>query len=195
MTFPELNHLQNAGTRNVLLPSAINLQQSTNHTYSKWLCAELDLRVGIGHDLLQEIRSNAAVLNFYSRKQKQETRGQQEMKNVARSQKSASGKKSQLVQEYSRNWNCIQILLKLSPRTVEEKRLCLKGLQAISSTQDFSFFPEIHNHASIKPMKSGEKISWIWRVSMLEEPKECSNRTLQELESEWEGEGKHHLPL
>jgi hypothetical protein len=110
------------------------------------------------------------------------------MKDVARSQKSIASKKGHFIQKYCDNWKQIQILLNLSSLTAEQKMLCLKGLKALSRTDNFSFFPGVGNPIG-NGTKNSEQISWIWSVSMLEQPGEFSTQSLHELANEWENEG------
>lgn len=184
--FPSLPDLENPSS--IALPSTYELSLPDDDNYCQWLSTELDLRVGLGHDLLQELRSAAGVHNYYSRKQK-DTRGQKEMKNVARSQQSVSRKKSRFIQQYIDNWGQIQILLNLVELEPEETTLRLRGLRPLSRADDFSFFHKNPTEFGNVFDKAGNHGSWIWRVAMLGDPDQHNTQTLLELCTEWESEG------
>lgn len=138
----------------------------------------------MGHDLLQEIRSTAGLQNYYIRKQKSRTRGQAEMKNVARSQKRISTDKSKLNQKYNNNWKRIQYLLSHCSLTSEERAFKLKGLKVLSSEDDAFFYTNADSSTNKE-----SKLSWIWEVAMLDQPKRTTHSMAQDMINDWESEG------
>lgn len=164
------------------LPSLMEIEAGENQALKRWCNAELDLRVAIGHDTLQRIRQSIGLQSFYSRKQKKQTRGQNEMQNVARSQQAVSKRKIQLIKKYCRNWMCIQKLINHMHLNAQDSALRLKGLQGLSSNEDLNFFVE--SSQSHLP-----QLSWIWTVAMLDSSTSSLPQTSLQLVSEWESEG------
>ena len=185
--FPEIISEEDVPSNRVALPSACQFTDFASETYSHWINTELGLHVGMGHNLLQEIRNAAGLQNYYSRKQKKKTRGFAEMKSVAQSQKRIGTDKSRFVQKYNRNWKHIQTLLNLSSLSIYEKPLHLKGLRAITGAEDITFFTNMDDNGD---RTTDSKISWIWEVAMLDQPEHKSNRTMEELVTNWESEGE-----
>lgn len=119
------------------LPSSFTQLHSDDIPFLRWSNAELDLRVGRGHDILKDIQTATSLHSFFSRKQKTTTRGHKEMTKVADSQKRISKKKSQLMAAYTRNWKNIQALLSLLQLQSPESEQRLHGLQPLRTDNLF----------------------------------------------------------
>jgi len=166
---------------------------SSDDLYLRWTSAELDLRVGLGHDLLQEIRNSTGLQHYYIRKQKKMSRGQKEMQHVARSQKTNSEQKLRFVRKYRSNWMSIQKLMEILGLRSEEAVLRTKGLRALPKNEDITFFQtqDITSGNHAPDSQPSNSASWIWEVAMLDEVGICSTKSNLELVKEWESEGKY----
>ena len=182
---------ENPPPTRVALPSAYEQNNKAGIRYARWCSAELDLQIGMGHDLLHAIRRSTSLQNFYSRTQKTVTRGQTEMKNVARLQKRTSTEKSGIVQKYIRNWKRMQTLMDHLNLNSQEKAIRSKGLRALTETEDTSLPPsaEIDRHGNRSQTKVRFKMSWIWEVAMLERTGSASTQIADQVLHDWEEEG------
>jgi len=169
----------------ILLPSSLNSIQIEDMQYLKLANAELDIRVGIGHDLLEEIRMATGLHNYYSRKQMKSSRGQHEMQKVAKASKTVSKQKSTSVQQYIQNWNHMQDLV----QQVSEKDVVarLQGLKAIQNNESFSFF--LNPDETMKMTNPIQKPSWIWQMTLPSTNLAHGIAIHQDLVSDWESEG------
>jgi hypothetical protein len=173
----------------VILPSTCGATLSSDEFY-QWAKAEVYIRVGIGHDLLQELRISAGLHSYYVRRQKH-SRGRAQMEKVAKSQNSASKRKSKLIGDYIKNWRRISEILKANKRLDMQKEGLLKGLQQLNKAEDVKFFEEWGSRTGDYSGFSNLSISWIWRVAMEGQPGSVSigGNEIKTLTDSWESEG------
>jgi hypothetical protein len=175
----------------VALPSTFQLFVSGDANYVRWCNVELELRVGIGHDLLHEIRNTTGLHSYYTRKQKKLARGYIEMKNVARSQKRLSADKSRLVQKYNSNWQHVEELIQLLSLTDQDRLHRLKGLRRLTRDDEISFLTTLEVRSKPPGVSTDPKPNWLWEVAMLEHPLSSSSQNQELLLSNWESEGEN----
>jgi hypothetical protein len=193
--FPELEC--NERNSDVLaLPS--NSCGTANATLAEaWGRVEAELRVGIGHELLQEIRNYACLHHYITRKKQKDSRGNKQMEAVAKQQSTVASKKAVLVGKYISNWRQITAIFNVMPCLQSQKESILKGLQRLDREEDVKFFEEWGSQTGSYTTHSSLNISWIWRVAMEgRQPSQFSGAQLSELQkltNSWESEGKCSL--
>lgn len=189
LIFPSLHDLP-APNRQASLPSVYDFEETKNEAFRPWASAELDIRVAIGHDILQELRVAAGLHNYYLRRQK-DSRGLAAMKHVSEAQSSASRKKGAAVSAYTQNWLRINKLLRSGLITVDGAKTRLCGLQQIDSAQDVKFFEEPGCQTNSYLGNENVTVSWIWRVAMKGQPDifPRNSNAMKAFTSDWESEG------
>lgn len=155
-----------------------------------WASAELDIRVAIGHDILQELRIAAGLYNYFLRRQKH-SRGVAAMKQVSESQSSVSRKKGATVSAYIQNWGRINNLIKSGLVIIDNAKSRLCGLQQLDSTEDVKFFEESGAQTSGYLGHTNLNVSWIWRVAMKDQPEHLrlDSSAMKAFTNDWESEG------
>lgn len=191
------------------LPSNF-LQEGIDISHShlvKWIRMELDLRIGIGHDLLQDLRHAVGLYHFLVRKVKKDARGDFERSKVSKQTSSASGNRDKIISDYIKNWNAINTIVKSD--IVPNAKELLRGLQELDGQKDAKFFTEWGQQTSDYNVSNTYHMTWIWKIAMSGKVSEVTNRSEPEatdhnsesnaLESgekaknfteEWEREGK-----
>lgn len=122
--------------------------------------------MGLGHELLQEVR-NAAAEAYGLRKWQDSSHGMTDMQKVGRSQKSVAKPRNKTVSAYTRNWKRIEALLNGPWIGSEEGALHLKGLQKLDPDKDVKYYLEPRIQTSSFVIQGAHDISWIWQVAML----------------------------
>lgn len=146
--------------------------------------------MGIGHDILQDLRTATGLHSYIMRRQKH-SRGQAQMEKVSKCQDRASRKKQALVQNYISNWQKISRILRIS-NISHQRDILLKGLQPLSKDEDIRFFEEWGNQPTNYMEHSQVNLSWIWRVAMEGQPDKVpiQSSEIKNLTDSWESEGK-----
>jgi hypothetical protein len=176
----------------VVLPSMCK-DTSQSVALKQWARAELFIRVGIGHDLLQELRMAAGLHSYFMRRQKH-SRGRTQMEKVSKSQAAASRKKNAIVTSYSRNWEKISHIFSINSELNLIRDELLKGLQVLNKTEDVKFFEEwgvqTENYMGFTPLN----VSWIWRIAMdgISQKFQVDRGQVKQLTDSWESEGKYY---
>ena len=134
--------------------------------YHKFCNYELDLRVGLGHELLQEVRV-AAAESFGLHKRQESSRGVTDMQKVGRAQKSAATRRGKVVSAYTRNWKRVEALLGGPWIRPEERLMQLKGLQKLNPETDVRYYQEPGMQTGTFVIQAAKDVSWIWQVAML----------------------------
>lgn len=174
------------------LPSSVDCI-SHDVLFEVWSRVEVDLRVGIGHELLQEIRNSACLYNYISRRQK-ESRGQRQMQAISKQLNTISSKKSALLSKYKYNWKQIMVIFGKIPTLHQSRKTILKGLQELDCSKDVKFFEEWGSQTGSYSAQSELNLSWIWRVAMEDKQPHRFSSTeslkVEKLMGTWENEGK-----
>jgi hypothetical protein len=177
----------------VIIPSSCK-KAIPGNDFHQWSKAELQIRVGIGHDLLQELRVAAGLHSYYLRRQKH-SRGRVQMERVAKSQDSASKNKSTIISKYIKNWESISQILRNDNSLTDQSPTLLKGLQQLNASEDVKFFEEWGTQTGSYAGYSELNVSWIWRVAMEGQPSALivKESEIKELTNSWESEGELFL--
>jgi hypothetical protein len=172
------------------MPSACKSAISSSD-FHQWAKAELQIRVGIGHDLLQDLRVAAGLHSYYFRRQNH-SRGRAQMERVAKSQDSASKSKSAIISKYIKNWQSISQILKNDNTLNSQSSTLLKGLRQLNASEDVKFFEEWGTQTGSYIGYTELNVSWIWRVAMEGQPKAIivKGSEIKELTDSWESEGE-----
>jgi hypothetical protein len=188
--FSDLNETEYSSSDEALMPSCIVDIEVTEELLT-WAKLELFLRVGLGHELLQLIRTTAALYCYYNKKQK-EARGKAQMDKVTKSQRSASSKRSESVRAYILNWRKIERLLSTYPSLSRARRGILKGLQVLNREEDVVYFEEWGERTLEYTAQLRLNVSWIWRVAMEHDSSVVTNEegSIAALTDAWEAEGR-----
>lgn len=75
-----------------------------------WVECELELRVGIGHDILGQLR-HAIGLHHYLMRKGKKSRGLKQSIGVSKQQSNAAINKGKLISKYIKNWNRLNGLI------------------------------------------------------------------------------------
>jgi len=115
------------------LPSAFSPNEIKGHEFQEWVNCELEIRVGIGHDCLADLRHAIGLNHYICRQQQKSAHGLREMQQVSKQQSDSSRKKGFIICCYIQNWKRISCLLSsdhiILTRQVEDR---LKGLKLLS---------------------------------------------------------------
>ena len=176
------------------LPSSFPIVMIGRPDHQEWAHIELELRVGIGHELLDELR-RAVGLHSYLLRRASNARGQEQMKNVSGQQKMASRKKTHVISEYVRNWARLSKLLSGSALTNAQREDALQGLRQLNSKSDAKYFEEWGSRTGEYVASGKHSVSWIWWVAMLENASTSAQKPgksdIKSMTEEWESEGKN----
>jgi hypothetical protein len=188
--FPDIED-EYANNLELILPSTMHRRSFTTSNLKAWAKLEIMLRVGHGHELLQEVREGASEHSFYTGKQK-DSRGTAQMSKVKKSQYAAARKKSKSVSLYKKNWDKLDILFLITNTFSRLKHAMLKGLREINRDEDVVYFEEWGEKTHVFNPEGRIKLSWVWRVAMQEnEPVLDGNQeSFGRLTSAWEAEGR-----
>jgi hypothetical protein len=158
----------------------------------QWARAELYIRVGIGHDLLQDLRMAAGLHSYFTRRQKS-SRGRSQMEKVAKSQAAASRKKNAIVSSYTRNWGKISHIFSTHSDLHLTRDELLKGLQELNRIEDVKFFEEWGVQTESYMGFTRLNVSWIWRIAMDGTSQDflVESGQVDQLTDSWECEGKY----
>jgi hypothetical protein len=151
----------------VTLGSGYSLDDKTDPEFQKFCRQELELRVGLGHEIVQDMRTAASLAYRLQGQQWTETSGVIEMKRVAEAQKRASNRKAKLAADYNHHWRRITSLLEAPWMVNSEGEEALLGLEKLNAETDIRYFtnPGVQTGSYMGHIDDGA--SWIWKVQML----------------------------
>ena len=117
------------------------------------------------------------------------------MERVAKSQATASRKKSSIVGSYTKNWNKMKQIFSRNPSLIPTKDELLKGLQELNKMEDVKFFEEWGVQTGDYMGFSSLNVSWIWRIAMDGQTEDLSvdPSQVKQLTDTWESEGELFL--
>jgi len=158
----------------------------TDLEFRRFCQHEFDLRVGIGHELLQDIRNAASIGYRFSNLQSAHW-GIEAYQELTPAQKKAAAKKDNIISRYIHNWQRLQHLLDSGRIPPDEHSSRLRGLQKLDRAKDTKYFaPEGHQAtAFMGHLNNNEHISWIWTVPMLGVVPSNDKQALHHALSEW----------
>ena len=151
----------------VSLGSGYSLDDKTDPELQKFCRQELELRVGLGHEIVQDMRTAASLAYRLQGQQWTETRGVIEMKRVAEAQKRTSNRKAKLAADYNHNWRRISSLLECSWIDADDREQALLGLEKLNSEADIHYFTNPGVQTANYMGHIDDTASWIWKVQML----------------------------
>ena len=160
------------------------------------------LRVGHGHELLEELRQ-AAGLHHYMVRRSGHARGVKGMKNSSHRQIIQAGKKGQLISAYVRNWARLSKLLSINVVAKEHQNDVLQGLQKLDGKNDVAYFVAWGEQKGDQGSKGVSDraltCTWIWRVAMAQQGVELVDQMdqqgIKEMTRLWESEGRSLIKL
>jgi hypothetical protein len=170
------------------LPSSYPLAEVSKPEHESWAKTELELRVGMGHDLLDELRQAVGLHSYLIRRSKK-ARGVKAMKKVSKYQASTSRQKGQIIRDYIQNFDRLNRLLQAGVISMQEQSGALQGLQRLDAKKDAQFFQAWGDQPGEYAEQNGLLISWIWRVAMLSPPGEDKVNDVRAMTKSWESEG------
>jgi hypothetical protein len=188
---PSLEALQLPADKSPI-PSSLSSGYLNGDDLQSWAECELDLRIGIGHDYLAELRHAVGLQHYLLRREKKSARGVKGMQKVSRQQASTARQKSSIISDYIRNWKRIARLLSSGLIHVQEGEDRLKGLQELNSKRDVQFFEEWGTQTSNYMGHRNVNVTWIWRVAMEGQPDAVilEGSSVKRLTDAWESEGQ-----
>ena len=151
---------------NVALGSNYSLTGKDDPDFRGFCDKELELRVGLGHELVQDMRTTASLVYRLYGLQLSQTKGVKEMKQTAEAQKRASNSRNRLASDYKHNWRKIQELLDCDWVEPDDGRKRLRGLRQLSM-EDIWYFANPGEQTNAYMAYSNSEASWIWKVQML----------------------------
>jgi hypothetical protein len=175
--------------------SGYNGTRNTDPEFRRFCEYELDLRVGLGHELLQDLRTSVSISHRFNLEQK-DTWGVDLTDEITRSQKKASTRTSRGASDYIHNWRKIQAILGFGFIPENDHTSRLKGLQKLETQKDLKYFKVAGQQTQnyMDPIK--EDISWIWHVPMLGLNASSDPAGIQKALNEWIDECEiPHLPI
>lgn len=175
----------------VPLPSAFLPLTIADQEYRRWVNYEFDIRVGMGHDYLEELRQAVGLNHYIYRRQQKNARGLKEMQKVSKQQADTSRKKGLIISNYIHNWSQISSLLMTGHVQAEFGEDRLKGLKPLDSKRDVTFFEEWGAQAASYMGHRDLNVSWIWRIAMEGQPSHLTiqGSEIKKLTDSWESEG------
>lgn len=171
----------------VSLGSSYYLQNKTDPKFRRYCEQELDLRVGVGHELLQELRTATSVVHGNYKIQKS-SRGVDQMQATAKAQGRAVARRDRAASDYQYNWKKIECLLAAPWLPPEAKTTRLCGLRKLNPQRDIKFYLEEGAQTQSYMGELQENASWIWQVAMLGTTS-VGGSGYKEALSEWVKEG------
>jgi hypothetical protein len=150
----------------VAIGSGYDLQGDLDPDYRKFCQFELHLRVGIGHELLQDLRTAVSV-SYRHLKVKQDTWGVTQNQELSRPQKKAASRTTRISADYIHNWGKIETLLDLGIFPETEKNRHLRGLQNLDPSKDLKYYRTEGVQTQVYMGFMNRDVSWIWHVPML----------------------------
>lgn len=163
--------------------------------HMQWLKFELQLRVGIGHSILEDLRHSIGLHHYLMRKVVKRARGDKEKKAVSKQAADSSKKKTNLTRDYINNWDRISKIINSSIIPDSEAVRLLSGLEELNPQTDTKFFTEIGDQPTSYIGHRAPNVSWIWRIAMsIAEESEENPTSVGSLSSDdWESEGEFLL--
>ena len=153
---------------------------------------ELRLRVGYGHELIDELR-RAVGLHSWLMAGKGKARGVKSMAKVSGSLKAAARKRNDIISDYIHNWSRISKLKDAGVLRADGFNSALQGLQKLDRQTDIKFFEEWGNRTGNYVPASGNGASWIWQVAMSGQIRQVNEDAplsdIERMTKSWESEG------
>jgi hypothetical protein len=195
--FPAVGALSLADKKTTL-PSAYHFDIAGAPEHLKWAQAELQLRVGMGHELIDKL-CRAVGLHSWLMGGKKKARGVESMVKVSGTLKANVRRRGDIISDYIRNWAHIARLKESSKLPSSEYNGLLQGLQNLDSKTDIKFFQEWGNRTSNYVPNGSDKVSWIWHVGMVGDIRPASNGVnqseIERLTWTWESKGEFYYIL
>jgi len=174
----------------IALPSAFNEDLYQLTCFSYFAKAELEIRVGHGHDILDRIRKAIGLKTFLFRWHKTEVRGLAESQKVSSARTRAKVNLDHFVNQYKRNWIAITKIIQGLALHLNSDLECievLKGLQKIESDDLRMLSDWVDDTPDYHPNR-WESMPWIWKVGRYESA-EVNQSEVKTIVEEWEEEG------
>jgi hypothetical protein len=184
--FPYLSEEIELGT--VAIGSGYDLENNTDPDWKKFSRQELELRVGVGHELVQEMRSVSSMAYQLQVYQRPETEGVIRMQQVAQAQKRVSTRMGKVAADYNHNWSKIKALIDCSGIPPSESQALLRGLQVLDRKTDFKYFisPGAQTESYMGHLTADA--TWIWKVQMLGKAASAEPADMRAALKNWERE-------
>ena len=155
----------------VTLGSGYGLDNISDPEFQKFCYQELELRVGLGHELVQDMRTVSSLLYRLQDEQWTQSSGVKEMKGAAAAQKRASSTRSKHATDYSYNWRRIdtlqEALVDCGYLTHGGVRAQLRGLQKLEAEKDIRYYAKRGQQTTAYSAITDPEASWIWKIQML----------------------------
>ena len=168
--FPSLEGLQILEGA-VTLGSAYSLDDISDPEIRKFCYQELELRIGLGHELVQDMRTVSSLLYRLQDEQWTRSSGVEEMKKTAAAQKRASNTRSKHATDYNHNWRRIEELrnglIQCDYVTLEKAEQQLRGLQKLNVERDIRYYAKPGQQTTAYSAFADPEASWIWKIQML----------------------------
>jgi hypothetical protein len=189
--FPEVCDLTVPDTKTAL-PSAYGIAIMGQAEHQRWALSELRLRVGLGHELIEELR-RAIGLHSWLIGGKKKARGVKAMLRVSGTLKASARKRGDIIGDYIRNWARIARLNAAGFLPSRVYQTTLQGLQPLDSKTDIKFFQEWGNKTGNYVSDPTARVSWIWQVAMLRDARPSdaagTQTDIKTMTRAWESEG------
>ncbi len=153
-----------------------------------WVECELELRVGIGHDILGQLR-HAIGLHHYLMRKGKKSRGLKQSIGISKQQSNAAINKGKLISKYIKNWNRLNGLITSGVIPQRGAKQKLKGLQELNRQQDIRFFQEWGEQSTNFMDHQKLNVTWIWRIAMNNRSPGKYRGSVKKMTDEWESEG------
>jgi hypothetical protein len=175
----------------VSIGSSFSRRSATDDPEFRRFCQyELDLRVGIAHELLQEVRDATSLGYRFNNKSKMAW-GVEAYQETAPAQKRAAAKRDRVASDYNYNWGKIQHILENDWIPANERTSKLRGLQKLDPKKDMKYFaPDGHQTYGFMGHlghldSNTDEVSWIWMVPMLGVATSSNREVFQRAVEEW----------
>ena len=150
----------------VAIGSGYDWQDKKDPEFRKFCRFELQLRVGLGHELLQDLRTAVSIAYRFIGEQKA-TWGVTQTQELSVPQKKAASRTSRVVADYVHNWRKIEILLASNRCDPADYALHLRGLQKLDPQKDVKYYKTDGVQTQSYMGYLDKDVSWIWHVPML----------------------------
>jgi hypothetical protein len=184
--FPYLHEEIEIG--DVALASGYELEENTDPNWQRFNRQELELRVGLGHELVQEMRAISSMSYRMQVYQSTQTKGVIRMKQVEQAQKRVSSRTGKVAADYNHNWLKIQALLDYGDIQPTESLALLRGLQQLNKDTDIKYFAAVGAQTESYMGHLTADASWIWKVQMLGTSSSAEPSDMQIALENWERE-------
>lgn len=173
----------------VALGSGYSRRNKQDPEFHKFCNYELDLRVGIGHEQLHELRT-ALSLSYRKTKAHGTEWGVENAAHTNRAQKKASRQKQQAADAYCANWKIVKLLINSPWLTAEDRKLHVRGLRELDRSTDVKYCLVQGKQTQAFMVVPDGEMSWIWDVPMLGSSTSSDPAIMQKAIEEWVDEGE-----